>query len=88
MTRPRVSVTIDRPSFPAPSIPETREAALVELTVTSDPVRLSFLQALLADAGIESFVFDGEGPWPGAIPSRLMVAADDEAAARALMSSA
>lgn len=58
---------------------------MIELLVTSDPVRLSFLQSLLADAGVESFVFDGEGPWPGAIPSRLMVSSDDEAAARRVL---
>ncbi len=61
---------------------------MVEILTTSDPVRLSFLQALLADAGIESFVFDGQGPWPGAIPSRLMVSADDEAAARQVLEGA
>ena len=61
---------------------------MVELLVTSDPVRLSFLQALLADAGIESFVFDADGPWPGAIPSRLMVSSDDEAAARKVLDGA
>lgn len=61
---------------------------MVELIVTSDPVQLSFLQALLADAGIETFVFDSDGPWPGAIPVRLMVASDDEAAARAVLPAA
>ena len=61
---------------------------MIELLETSDPIRLSFLRALLTDAGIESFVFDSEGPWPGAIPIRLMVSADDEAAARAVVEGA
>jgi hypothetical protein len=48
---------------------------------TNDPVRLSFLRALLADAGIETLVLDQhtssiEGSI-GAIPRRLMVAAGD-----------
>jgi len=56
-----------------------------ELLRTTDAVRLSWLVALLADAGIEAVVFDThtsilEGSI-GAIPRRLMVLADDEAAA-------
>ncbi len=48
---------------------------------SNDPVRLSFLTVLLADAGIESVVLDGhtsvlEGS-AGAIPRRLMVGTDD-----------
>jgi Putative prokaryotic signal transducing protein len=48
-----------------------------ELLRTNDPVRLSFLQALLRDSGIESLVLDHhtslvEGSI-GAIPRRLMV---------------
>ena len=54
---------------------------MVELEKTSDRVRLSFLQVLLADAGIESFIFDDQSPWPGVLPHRLMVA--DEAADQA-----
>ena len=52
------------------------------LVTSNDPVRLSFLSALLADAGIASVVLDGhtsavEGSI-GAIPRRLMVADEDE----------
>ena len=51
------------------------------VATTNDPVRLSFLAALLRDAGIEAVVLDGyaaavEGSI-GAIPRRLAVADDD-----------
>ncbi|HYG88226.1 MAG TPA: DUF2007 domain-containing protein [Azospirillum sp.] len=63
-----------------------------ELLRTTDAVRLSWLIALLADAGIEATVFDThtsilEGSI-GAIPRRLMVAADDEARARRVLKDA
>ncbi len=49
---------------------------------TNDPIRLSFVMALLRDAGIEPLMFDNhvsamEGSI-GAIPRRVMVADDDE----------
>jgi len=52
-----------------------------ELLRTNDAVRLSFLQSLLRDSGIESLVLDHhtslvEGSI-GAIPRRLMVARQD-----------
>ena len=52
------------------------------VAVTTDPVRLSFLQALLADAGIGTVVLDRhisamEGGI-GAFPRRLAVAEQDE----------
>jgi hypothetical protein len=52
-----------------------------ELLRTNDPVRLSFLQLLLRDSGIESLVLDqrtslAEGSI-GAIPRRLVVAERD-----------
>ena len=55
------------------------------VAVTTDPVRLSFLQVLLADAGIAAVVLDShisaiEGGI-GAFPRRLAVATDDAAAA-------
>ena len=54
---------------------------------TNDPVRLSFIVALLADAGIETVVFDTHASVAdgsiGAIPRRLMV--DDDLHARATM---
>ncbi len=62
---------------------------MVELLRTNDIVRLSFLGALLADAGIETVVFDShtsvlEGSI-GAIPRRLMVIGDDIDAARRVL---
>ncbi len=56
---------------------------MVEVAKTGDPVRLGYLQAVLADAGIESTMFDTAAGslWPGAIPRRLMV--DDRDAWRA-----
>ena len=49
---------------------------------TNDPVRLSFLMALLRDAGVACVLLDGhvsamEGSI-GASPRRVMVADDDE----------
>jgi hypothetical protein len=55
---------------------------MVEIEVTNDAVRLSFLQAILTDAGIQSFVFDADTPWPGVMHKRLLVAEPDAAAAR------
>lgn len=59
------------------------------VAMTTDPVRLSFLEALLADAGIETLVLDRyisalEGGI-GAFPRRLAVADEDEARARAVL---
>lgn len=62
------------------------------LATSNDPVRLSFLTALLADAGITATVLDAhtsavEGSI-GAIPRRLAVAAEDEARARRVLKEA
>jgi putative signal transducing protein len=59
------------------------------LVTSNDPVRLSFLTALLADAGITAVLLDGhtsamEGSI-GAIPRRLTVAAEDERQARQVL---
>ncbi len=56
------------------------------VATSNDPVRLSFLTALLADAGIAAVVLDLhtsaiEGSI-GAIPRRLMVPTEDEGRAR------
>ena len=65
----------------------------MRVVVTSnDPVRLSFLTALLADAGISAILLDAhtsatEGSI-GAIPRRLAVAAEDEARARRVLEEA
>ena len=61
-----------------------------ELLRTNDPVRLSWVEALLRDSGIHSLVLDHhtslvEGNI-GAIPRRLMVAERDYRRARALLS--
>jgi hypothetical protein len=63
-----------------------------ELLRTNDLVRLSWLQAVLNDAGIESLVLDQhtslvEGSI-GAIQRRLMVGTDDHDRARMLITQA
>ncbi len=63
-----------------------------ELLRTNDPVRLSFLEALLRDSGIESLVLDHhtslvEGSI-GAIPRRLMVSERDYRHARLVLAAA
>jgi hypothetical protein len=63
-----------------------------ELLRTNNPVRLSWVQALLNDSGIDSLVLDHhtslvEGNI-GAIPRRLMVADGDFTRARALLATA
>ena len=60
-----------------------------ELLRTNDPVRLSWIEALLRDSGIDSLVLDHhtslvEGNI-GAIPRRLMVAEADYLRARTLL---
>jgi hypothetical protein len=62
------------------------------IAATTDPVRLSFLLALLADAGISAVVFDShiaaaEGGI-GIFPRRIAVAAEDAEAARRLLQAA
>ena len=59
------------------------------IALSNDPVRLSFLQVLLADAGIEAILLDAhasavEGSI-GAIPRRLVVAEQDEERARRVL---
>jgi len=59
------------------------------VAVSNDLVRISFLTALLADAGIEAVLLDGhasvmEGS-AGAIPRRLVVAAADARAAQRVL---
>jgi Putative prokaryotic signal transducing protein len=63
-----------------------------ELLRTNNPVQLSWLQALLNDAGIDSLVLDHytslvEGNI-GAIPRRLMVGDRDFTRARELLAAA
>ena len=59
---------------------------MIEVFRTTDIVKLSYIQHLLAEAGIEAFVADQhiaavEGSI-GAFPRRIMVAHADEARAR------
>ena len=59
------------------------------VTLTNDPVRLSFLRAVLHDAGIGCWVLDEfassmDGSI-GAIPRRLVVADEDAARARRIL---
>ena len=58
-----------------------------ELLRSADPVRMSFLEALLAEAGIEALVLDRNmnATWGNAFPPRLMVDDDDYAQARRLL---
>jgi hypothetical protein len=63
-----------------------------EVLRSNDAVRLSWLTALLADAGIAAVVLDThmsivEGSI-GALPRRLMVAADDHARALEVLAEA
>lgn len=60
-----------------------------ELIRSGDPVRLSFLTALLADAGIDSLILDTHASiMQGSLdilPQRLMVADGDLAMAQAVL---
>jgi hypothetical protein len=65
---------------------------MIELLRTNDLVRLSWLIALLADAGIEATVLDShtsniEGSI-GALPRRLVVGDSDATAARRVLDAA
>ncbi len=65
---------------------------MIELLRTNDVVRLSWLTALLADAGIETIILDGHASLMegsiGAIQRRLMVEAGDLTAARGILAAA
>ncbi len=63
---------------------------MIEVLKTSNPVRLSFLRTVLADAGIETFVADAGAAslWGSTIPSRLMVDEDDLAQAKRVIAAA
>ncbi|MBE7184860.1 MAG: DUF2007 domain-containing protein [Methylobacterium mesophilicum] len=65
---------------------------MIELIRTNDPVVLSFAQSLLRDAGIDCLLADQnmsimEGSI-GIIARRILVAGDDETAARRLLQDA
>ena len=57
---------------------------MIELLKTGDPVRLSFLRAVLEEAELHPFVL-GASPYPGVLPSRLMVPDSEVELARRLI---
>jgi hypothetical protein len=63
---------------------------MIEVLKTSNPVRLSFLRTVLADAGIDTFVADAGAAslWGSTIPARLMVDEDDLAQAKRVIAAA
>lgn len=66
---------------------------MVEVFATNDPVRLSFAEAVLRQAGVEAVVLDSHtaGLFAGALPwikRRVLVAEEDEAAARRALAEA
>ena len=88
--------SIAAPLLPAaprrPARAHTDEGSMRTVLISNDPVRLSFLTALLADAGIESVVLDAhasavEGSI-GAVPRRLAVLPEDERQARRVLTEA
>jgi len=65
---------------------------MIELLRTNDPVLISFVEALLRDAGIAHFVADRnmsimEGSL-GVLPRRVMVGEDDAEEARRILTDA
>ncbi|MEO9612709.1 MAG: DUF2007 domain-containing protein [Nitratireductor sp.] len=65
---------------------------MIELVRTNDPVVISFIEALLRDAGIEFFVADQnmsvvEGSL-GVLPRRVLVSSETVARARRLLADA
>lgn len=63
---------------------------MIELATAFDPVRLSFLCAVLESEGIAVVVLDtGAGAiWPGAIPARVMVDEKDHWRAKRALAAA
>ena len=63
---------------------------MIALMRTVDPVKVSAVQALLRDAGVETLVFDGAAGalWQAIIPVRLMVDDGDLAGARRALTQA
>jgi len=62
---------------------------VIELLRTNDPVIISYIQAVLGDAGIETFLFDSnmsimEGSI-GMLPRRLMIDENDAERVRGLL---
>ena len=57
---------------------------MIALIETYDPVRLSFLKSALEAADLHPCVF-GASPYPGALPSRLLVPESEADLARRLI---
>ena len=60
---------------------------MIALLTTTDPIKLSAIQALLEGGGVKSAVFDRAAGtlWTAIIPLRLMIADDDETQARIIL---
>ena len=66
---------------------------MIEVFKTNDPVRLSYVQAILSEAGVEAVTLDSEtaGIFGGALPwikRRVLVPEADAERARILLSDA
>ena len=63
---------------------------MIEVAEAHDPVRLSFIRAVLAEAGVEHAVFDtaAQALWPGAFRARVMTAPRDAWMARKALEAA
>lgn len=63
---------------------------MIVILTTTDPVKLTAVQAFLSGSGIESTVFDSAAGtlWTSIIPQRLMIASEDEATARRVLTEA
>lgn len=66
---------------------------MIEVFKTNDPVRLSYVQAILSEAGVEAVTLDSEtaGIFGGALPwikRRVLVPEADAERARSLLSDA
>jgi hypothetical protein len=57
---------------------------MIAILETRDPVRLSFLKSILEEADLHPFIF-GASPYPGALPSQLMVPRSEAEIARRLI---
>jgi Putative prokaryotic signal transducing protein len=71
---------------------KSRRNGVKEIARSTDPVRLSFLTALLSDGGVTAILFDTHASIVqgslGVIPQRLMVADDEYETAVTILKSA
>jgi hypothetical protein len=86
---PRSGASEDVVTHVAAVVRSGHDQVMRAVVATNNPVRLSFLVALLADAGIETVLLDTHASIAdgsiGAIPRRLMVAQDDYDRARRIL---